>query len=82
MLFLGRLETEKGFDLIFDFINQYPNKGTNLTKGSKIFLLTNTLEYAIEMKMVMIYLIHVISIEERQQMSLILSVLKTIVEVT
>ena len=26
LLFLGRLETEKGFDLIFDFINQYPNK--------------------------------------------------------
>ena len=28
-------------------INQYPSKGTNLTKGSKIFLLTNTLEYTI-----------------------------------
>ena len=26
LLFLGRLETEKGFDLIFDFINQYPEK--------------------------------------------------------
>ena len=26
LLFLGRLETEKGFDLIFDFINQYPGK--------------------------------------------------------
>lgn len=26
VLFLGRLETEKGFDLIFDFINQYPGK--------------------------------------------------------
>ncbi len=26
LLFLWRLEQEKGFDLIFDFINQYPNK--------------------------------------------------------
>ena len=26
-------------------INQYPKKGTNITKGSKVFLLTNTLEY-------------------------------------
>ena len=26
LLFLGRLETEKGFDLIFDFIDQYPEK--------------------------------------------------------
>ena len=26
LLFLGRLESEKGFDLIFDFIDQYPNK--------------------------------------------------------
>lgn len=26
LLFLGRLETEKGFDLIFDVINQYPGK--------------------------------------------------------
>lgn len=26
LLFLGRLESEKGFDLIFDFLNQYPNK--------------------------------------------------------
>ena len=26
LLFLWRLETEKGFDLIYDFINQYPDK--------------------------------------------------------
>ena len=26
LLFLGRLEREKGFDLIFDYINQYPTK--------------------------------------------------------
>ncbi len=26
LLFLGRLESEKGFDIIFDFLNQYPNK--------------------------------------------------------